>query len=160
MFLQPLGERQRVAGVALAAQRQGLHTQHQLLRRKGVQRAAYIAQDLDPNADGEGDLAECFPELQAMVAVAWLDHLREARGVGAPVEVSAVDDDAADGGAVAADPFGGGVHDDVDAVVEGAAEVAACAKGVVYHDGDAFSMCYFYHRFEIRDIVAWIADAF
>ncbi len=94
-----------------------------------------------------------------MVAVARLDHLREARGVGAPVEVAAVDDDAADGGAVAADPFGGGVHDDVGAVVEGAAEVAACAEGVVDHDGDAFSMCYLHYRFEIGDIVAWVANA-
>lgn len=95
-----------------------------------------------------------------MVAVARLDHLREARGVGAPVEVPAVDDDAADGGAVAADPFGRGVHDDVCAVVEGAAEVTTGAESVVYDDGDAFSMCHLHYGFEIGDIVAWVADTF
>lgn len=40
VFLQPLGERQRVGGMALTAQREGLHPQHQLLRREGVQRRA------------------------------------------------------------------------------------------------------------------------
>jgi hypothetical protein len=32
---------------------------------------------------------------------------------------------------VAADPFGGGVDDDVGAVVDGTDEVAACTEGVV-----------------------------
>jgi hypothetical protein len=48
-----------------------------------------------------------------------------------PVELAAVDDDTADGRAVAAYPFGRGVDDNVGAVVDGADEVAACAEGVV-----------------------------
>ena len=40
-----------------------------------------------------------------------------------PVEVTAVDDDAADGGAVAADVLGGRVDDDVGAVLERTVEV-------------------------------------
>jgi len=66
-----------------------------------------------------------------MVTLGRLVHLREARGVLAPVELAAVDDDAADRGAVAADPFGRAVDDDVGAVVDRAAEVAAGAEGVV-----------------------------
>jgi hypothetical protein len=49
----------------------------------------------------------------------------------APVELAAVDDDAADGGAVAADPLSRRVDDNVGAVLDGADEVAARAEGVV-----------------------------
>jgi len=49
----------------------------------------------------------------------------------APVELPAVNDDAADCGAVATNPFCGGMDHDVGAVVDGADEVAACAEGVV-----------------------------
>ena len=51
--------------------------------------------------------------------------------MGAPVELARVDEDAGDGGAVAADPLCGGVDDDVGAVLDGTDEVAAGAKGVV-----------------------------
>lgn len=49
----------------------------------------------------------------------------------APVELAGVDDDTANGSAVAANPFRGGVDDDVSAVVDGSDEVATSAKGVV-----------------------------
>ena len=49
---------------------------------------------------------------------------------GLPVELAAVHDDAAQGGAVAADELGGGVHHDVSAVLDGADQVRG-AEGVV-----------------------------
>lgn len=57
--------------------------------------------------------------------------MREASGVLAPVELAAVDDYTADGGAVAADPLGCAFDDDVSAMVDGAGEVAASTEGVV-----------------------------
>ena len=47
-----------------------------------------------------------------------------------PGEFAGFNDDAAHGGAVAADEFGGGVDNDVGAVFDGAAEVGR-GKGVV-----------------------------
>lgn len=66
-----------------------------------------------------------------MVALGGFDELRESSGVLAPVEFTAVDDDTGDGGAVATDPFGCAVDDDVGAVIDGTDEVAACSEGVV-----------------------------
>ena len=95
-----------------------------------------------------------------MVAVAGVVELWETRGVGAPVEVAAVDDDAADGGAVAADPFRGAVHDDVGAVGDRAAEVAPRTEGVVHHDGHTVFVCYRCDGGDVRHVVSWVTDAF
>lgn len=129
--LKPRRELDGVLRVALAAQRQRLEPEDELLRGEGVEAGANVALQLDARADDEADGAERLPELEPVVARGWLDELREARGVGAPVELAAVDDDAADCGAVPADPLGRRVHDDVGAVVKGADEVAARAEGVV-----------------------------
>jgi hypothetical protein len=51
--------------------------------------------------------------------------------VGVEREAAAVDHHAADEGAVATDPLGGGVHHDVGALLERPAQVAAAAPGVV-----------------------------
>lgn len=115
--------------MALGAEGQRLDADDELLGGEGVQGGAEVAQDLDAGADDECDGAKGLPELEAVVAVRGLRHLREAAVV--PLELAAVDDDAADGGAVAADPLGGGVDDDVGAVLDGADEVASRAKGVV-----------------------------
>ena len=56
-------------------------------------------------------------------------------GVGGPIEIAAVDDDATDAGAVATDVFSGGMHDDRGAVVERADEQAG--GGVVHDQRDA-----------------------
>jgi hypothetical protein len=59
----------------------------------------------------------------------------EARGVEG--EAPAVDDHAADEGAVPTDPLRRGVDDDVGALIEGPAEVAAAPPGVVDDQGGA-----------------------
>lgn len=66
-----------------------------------------------------------------MVTSSGLNELGEARAVGTPVELAGIDDDAADGGAVAADPLGRRMDNDVGAVVDGAREVATRAEGIV-----------------------------
>lgn len=130
-LLEVLGEGEGVLGVALGAQRQRLGAEQELLRGKGVEVGAQVADNLDARADDEGDGAKRLPELEAVVALGRLDKLREARGVGAPVKLAAVDNDTADRGAVAANPLGCGVHDNVGAVVNRAQEVTTSAKGVV-----------------------------
>lgn len=66
-----------------------------------------------------------------MIALSGFDELGESSGVFAPVELPAVDDNTADGGAVTTNPFGCAVDNDVSAVVDGPGEVAACSEGVV-----------------------------
>ena len=55
---------------------------------------------------------------------------------GLPVEGTAVHDDAAQAGAVAADELGGGVNDDISAVLQGPDQVGG-AEGVVDDQGQA-----------------------
>jgi hypothetical protein len=111
--------------VALHAQGQRLEA---LQQQEGVERrlaGAEVAQAFNAGADGEGDVAEGpaaaedLPEVQAVVARRRIGEQRELAV--APVELAGVDDDAADRGAVAADPLGGRLDDDVGAVVDRAA---------------------------------------
>lgn len=131
VLLEPLSQREGIGSMALAAQAERLQAEDQLLRTEGVQCRAKVTQNLNTHADGERNRTESFPELQAVVALRGLDELGEAGGVLAPVELAAVDDDAADGGAVAADPLGCALDDDIRAVVDRADEVAAGTEGVV-----------------------------
>ena len=59
---------------------------------------------------------------------------------------------------MAADPFGGAVDDDVGAVVDGAAEVAAGAEGVVDDEGDAGVVGDLGQGDEVGDRVLGVAD--
>lgn len=130
-LLQVPGQRQRVLAVPLRPQAQRLQAEQELLRGEGVQAAPQVAQDLDARADDERDGAERVPELEPVVTLAGLDELGEAGAVLAPVELARVDHNAADGCAVAADPFSRRVDDNVGAVVDGADEVASRSEGVV-----------------------------
>lgn len=117
--------------MALSAEAQGLRSEKELLGGEGVEGGAHITENLDTGTDDEGDGAKGVPELEAVVAVGGLVHLGEAGSVLAPVELAGVDDDTTNGSAVAANPFGGGVDDDVSTVVDGSDEVATSTKGVV-----------------------------
>ena len=128
--------------------------------RKRVQRTAIVPQNLHARPDDEGNRTKRFPELEPVVTLAWLVELREALRVFPPVEFPRVDDDAADCGAVAADPFGGRMHDDVGAVLDGAHKVAAGAKSVVYDDGDAGFVGDGGDLFKVGDVVFGVADGF
>ena len=115
----------------LTPQTQRLNPQQQLLRRKRIQSSSQIPQNLNTHTDSKRNRTKGIPELQSVVAFGRFVELREARGMLAPIELPAVNDDAADGRAVATNPFCGGMDHDVGAVVDGADEVAACAEGVV-----------------------------
>lgn len=55
VLLQPAGQGQGVAGVAFAAQAEGLDPDQELLGSEGVQGASDISQELDTDTDGKGD---------------------------------------------------------------------------------------------------------
>lgn len=129
--LEPLSQGKGILGMALSAQAQGLGTEEELLSSERVESGTQITKDLDTGTDDECDRAEGVPELEAVIAVGGVVHLGEPGGVLAPVELARVDDDTANSGAVAANPLGGGVNDDVSTVINGSDEVATSAKGVV-----------------------------
>ncbi|CDZ89285.1 hypothetical protein RHRU231_470133 [Rhodococcus ruber] len=130
---EEVGDPAGVGDVAFHAQAQGLEA---LGDEEGVERGdrgAEVAQQLHAGLEGVGGGAEVGVD-HAVVAGVGGGELGVAGGAvgsgGGPVEGAAVDDDPGDGGAVAAEVFGGRVHDDVGAVLEGADQVGG-GDGVV-----------------------------
>ena len=74
-----------------------------------------------------------------------------------PRELAAVDDDAADGGAVAAHELGERMHDDIRAVIERAGDVGR-SEGVIDDQRNAVLVRDFRYRLDIENIAARIAD--
>ena len=146
--------------MARDAQRQRLQPLQELECVEGAQRRAEIAQQLHAHFDDEGDIARSgdvaqgVPKNEAVVARVGLGELGEFAVV--PLEVAAIHDYAADGGAVPADVFRGGKHDDVRAMLDGFHE--ADAHGVVHHERDARLMGDGRERLEIRHVELRVAD--
>ena len=106
-----------VLDVALDAQRQRLRALQQQEGIERRERSALIAQDQRADVRRKSCRADIFGKADAVVARVRLDELRElARGN--PVELAAVDDDAAERRAVAADELRSRVDDDVRAILE------------------------------------------
>src|ERR1700685_1043499 len=72
-------------------------------RIKGADARADVAQSFHARFDDEADVAESLPEVHAVVGARGLGELRELAVV--PREFAAIDDNAADGGAMAAHEF-------------------------------------------------------
>lgn len=122
--------------MTLAAHGERFEADQQLLGRRSAEGASRVAQDLELAADGERPVREALPELRLGVV-----ELGKPIWVTAPVKGATVDNDATNRGAVAADPFGGRVNDNVYAVVDGTTEVSGTAKGVVALEmEDSFSL--------------------
>ena len=71
-------------------------------------------------------MGETFPKLRLRVM-----ELGKPTWMTAPVKSATIDDNAAYRGTMAADPFGGRVNDDVDAMFDGTTEVSSTAKGII-----------------------------
>ena len=112
------------------ALRQGLNTLQQVERSLRAQRRAEVTQLLRTQLGQEAVLAEVTPPGHAVVGGNRLGHRREVAV--APVKAAGLDDNAAEGGAVAAQELGDRVNDDVRAVLEGANQVGGGDGGV--HD--------------------------
>ena len=119
-----------VGDVARHAHGQRLDALQQIEGIGGAHAGAEVAQALGARAHDEGAGAELLGEGDAVIAGVGLGHGRELARRGRPVEAAAVDDDAADGDAVAAQELGGGMHDDVGAVLDGAAQIGRGEGGV------------------------------
>ena len=74
-----------------------------------------------------------------------------------PVEGAAVDDDAAEGGPVAAEELGGGMNDDVGAVLDGADQIGR-AERIVDDERDLMAVCDLRKRIDIRDVAVGVAE--
>ena len=128
VVFEEMGGGQGVGADALHAQVQGLDAEEGLPGVEGGDAAADVAQELEAHFHGVGDVGaacggegfEGVPMHQPVVGGIGGGETGEASG--APVEIAAVHDDAADGGAVTGEVFGGGVDDDVCAPFEGAVE--------------------------------------
>ena len=161
--------------MTLAAHGKRLEPDQQLLGRRGAEGASRVAEDLELAADGEGAVREALPELGLRVV-----ELGKSIGVTAPVKGATIDDDATYRGAVAANPFGGRVNDNVYAVIDGTTEVSGTAKGVValemenfvfslhslqrvwvkyYDQWNALGVTDERKRLQVQDDVARVADA-
>ena len=110
VLFQVLRQSHSVRAVAFHAERQSLQAEDEVERSERVLAHAEIAQAFDAATHDERRVgtqdairAERVPELQSVVARRRISHHRVLTVV--PVHRTAVDDDAADGGAVAADPL-------------------------------------------------------
>ena len=124
MLLQPARHRERILRVPLDAKRQGLEP---LNKQKRVERRdgrAEIPQQSDARLDDVGEVAqrsERLHEVEPVIALVRAGNQRELSA--RPVELAAVDDDAADRRAVPADELRCRIHDDVGAVFDGAKQI-------------------------------------
>ena len=104
----------------------------------------------------EGRRAELLGEDDAVIAGVGLGHGRElARG--RPVEAAAVDEDAADGDAVAAEELGGRMHDDVGAVLERPAQIGR-GEGGIEHQRQLVLVRDVGHRLDVEHLEPGIAE--
>ena len=76
-----------------------------------------------------------------------------------PIEVTAVDDYAAERGAVSADELGRGMHHDIRAVLKRAEEVRG-AEGVVDHDGQTVLLGDFGNGVDVGNVGVRVAERF
>jgi hypothetical protein len=112
-----------VGADAVHAQRQrlqALQNQEAVERRDGC---AHVAQRHDARATDEGSRAQGFGVNDAVVGHVGLVEALELQLVLGPGKAPAVDNHAADRVAMATDVLGQRVHDDVGAVLEGAAQI-------------------------------------
>ena len=159
MALQELRQRQAVLAGAVHAQRQGFDA---LQRQPGVERRngrAHVAQRHNAGAANVGGGAQGLGVDHAVVAHVGFVQALEACLVFGPGELAAVDDDAADAVAVAVHVLGERVHDDVGAVLDGAAQVGA-GYGVVDDQRHAGGVRHLGQGRDIGHVAQRVADGF
>lgn len=117
--------------MSFASQAQRLQTKDKLLSSEWVQRSTKVSENLDADTDSVCNRAKSLPELQAMIALGRLNELWESLSVFTPVEFAAVNNDTSNSCAVATDPLGSTVDDNIGTVLDGLAEVSASTESVV-----------------------------
>ena len=163
MLLEELPHGQRVRAVPLHPQMKRLQPQQELERVERRQRRPEIAQQLHPQLDDERDVPEAR-EIPEDIPIVQPVVRRVGRGEPGevpvpPVELSGVDDDAADRGPVAADELGGGVDHDVRPVVEGTHQEGGGHR-VVHHQRDPRVVRDLRDRGEVERVELGVAHGF
>ena len=151
---QELGDLSGVLRMAGNAQREGLDALQEHPGGVWRERRTLVAQCDSAQAGREGHRPQRGP-YDAVVAAVRLVEERELL-VG-PVEIACVDRDAADAGAMSANPFGEGVDDHVCAVADGVQE-GGSGKGGVHNQGQVVLLGDFGIPIEVSDIEGGIAD--
>ena len=117
--------------MSLSTQTQGFDPEQKLLRSKRIQSWSKVTEDLHPHTNGKGNGTKGFPEFQTMIAFRGLDELRETCRIFAPVELPTVNNNSRNCSAMAANPFGGTVYNNISTVLDGTAEISTSSKSVV-----------------------------
>ena len=107
--------------MALHAQVQSFNPLQNEKRVEGREAGAGVAQALYAGLQDEGEVGEGSGVGEAMIGRIGLDKVAKAPGLG-PVKFAAVDDDAGDAVAVAAEEFCGGMDDDIGTPLDGIAQ--------------------------------------
>ena len=157
MVGQELDDLLGVLHMALNAQAQGLGT---LQQQEGVERRdgrTGITQQDGADVGDESGGAGCISEGHAVVAGVGSGDVA-VLAAGLPVELSAVHDDAAQRGAVAADELGSGVDDDVSAMLDGTDQVRG-AEGVINDQRQAMLVSDGCDGINIRNITVGVAQS-
>ncbi len=157
MVLQKFRDFLRVADVALHAHVQGFRALQQQERVERRQRRAEGAMGFHARAHDVAEVAEGFVKAHAVIALRGLGHA--GKFAVAPIKFARFDDHAAHGGAVAADEFSRGMHDDVGAVFDRAAQVGR-GESVVDHERYAGFFGDGADRFDVEHVAARVADGF
>ena len=133
---------------------------HALNEEEGIEGAdagAEIAQALHPHFNDEGQVAEHLAEHHAVITRAGPGDGGVFIGMIGPRELAAIHDDAADGGAVAAQKLGGRVDHDIGAVLDRAAEIRR-SHGVIDNQRHAGFVGDGRNLFDIQHVHARIGD--
>lgn len=155
--LEPAGQREGVFDVARAAQRNRLEPLQEQPRVERRHARAQVAHLVHPQLRRERLVAVRVPEPHPVVPVGGLGEAGEfARR--RPVEVPAVDHDAAHAGAVPADPFRAAVRHDVRAELDRLAQVPAHAERVVHDQRDAGLVAHGRDRRDVWHVELRVAD--
>ena len=156
---EEFGDAQRIRAVAGDAQVERFEAEIEKKRVHGCGGATEIAHHL---CDALGDitaLSEAFAVDESVVGIVGGREARERILVRHPIEVSAIDDSAADLGRVAVHVFCRGVGDDIDAEVEGAA-VDWRRERVVDDKRNAVFVCAACPFFEIENMERRVGERF
>ena len=122
-----------IAAMLAHAQRQGLEALDELEGVERAHRGTQVAQQGDAGFEDVGDGPEGlgrFRPYGAVIAGVGLIEEREAFRMPPPIEVAAIDDEAADRGSVAPDVLGRGINDDGGAVLQRPAQHGR--RGIVH----------------------------
>ena len=142
---------------AVHAQRQCFYALQNLECIHGTQRCAHVSQWNNSGTANVRGFAQCLGIDNAVVTDIGLIEALETFFVLGPGEFSRVDDDAANGGAVAAQIFGQRVHHNVCAVLKGTAQIGTRYR-VVDDQWYAVFVCNCRQRRQIGDIAKWVAN--